>query len=1419
MQPKSLGHPCYPRDFHELRVISNGDPAVSSRLEPAESPFAPRKDASSDASLPIEWTPGPSRLGMVGTAESQPISSGPAIIPPQTGHAGSWESLPAAGIVSVPSPVLGTLRVPSASSSAFVSASSSIGPGASSGLAATLPVSLETMARPDLKAQMLRGELPVLFKSVSSALESRLQAAAGVPANVAVVSYQWNARGQITHIVQADPDGPGPQTAPETSYAYDSSGRLSGMTLPDSSTRLWTYDAAGRVTSYTDEIGRQTLTSYDSTTGLALSVRQVVGEVDSTANSETDDILTAYTYTTSSADPAAAPAGLVATVTDPLGHVTAYDYNSRGSVTRVTYALGTADEAFVQFAYDSANRLTSQTDELGRRTQFTYDALSRVIARTDPDPDAAGPQSAPVTRYEYTPLGQLLRETDPLGRVTEYVYQNGQLADIHGPLAPAVRSTTSSLLTTQDALGRVTSQTDAMGNVTAFAYSDSGRTITITGPDPDGTGPLVSPVVVYQHDSAGNVVSITDATGGITTFGYDDLGRKITETGPDPDGTGPLPAPVTHYAYDKANNLLSVTDSLGHTTEYAYDARDRRIAILDAEGGLTEFAYDDVGNLTALTDPVGNTTTWVYDNLNRVISETNELGYTRYFTYDLAGRQIEKIDRNGRVTQYGYDSSDHLTSEIWYSNTTDAAAHQDATNEVYWQYDSAGRLLSESDNYSSSTYTYDDQNRRISETISNRNSEIVVLTAGYSRADDLRTSFSVTVGGVADLQQTFAYTSTGLLTHIAQTGQTGGNAVASIGIDLAYDSLGRLVHLDRFQGTSFVAGSTWQYDSQNRLVALTHAQGQTNLTGYTWSCDIASRLTDATSPDGPVHYSYDDTDQLAAADYENTQQFDESYQWDANGNRSDSGWVTGANNQLLSDGTFWYSYDAEGNRTARFIWTDTDADSLIDDGERSQITEYSWDNRNRLTRVSERATDNGLLTHAIDYLYDTQNRWIGEIADSDGNGVVDCQIRFTYDGNLISLQFDKAGTGIVNAADLSHRYLWQSQAVDIILADETVTSTSAPGVVTYPLTDQLGTVRDLATLNAQSGVTSVANHIRYDSFGKVVGESDARISTLVGYTGLPQSKATGLVMTATRPYDPSAMRFAAEDWIGYDGGVTNTSEYVSNGPVNGRDPKGTETWLFPWEDDADLNPLHAIPFWFSHTPAEHMRGFYTTDTDETPFTQSAMEAAGRSVNEKVEAAQAFFNKLSKEIHAAGKELADAFVATIKEAFRMTTQAVNDTLKKAATDLQGSYKDQSRFKVKIGTMGEIAYGTQTQGLLEATKFVGSAGVFGSGRLKFPRSSLLGEANPILGLSVNLSAQGTWNFTGTFEGDAFVTITPNFALRWQFDAGLATAFVELGISGSCKKTVDDILAGRFSKKDISASLYARYAVDCPTGTQTV
>ena len=103
------------------------------------------------------------------------------------------------------------------------------------------------------------------------------------------------------------------------------------------------------------------------------------------------------------------------------------------------------------------------------------------------------------------------------------------------------------------------------------------------------------------------------------------------------------------------------------------------------------------------------------------------------------------------------------------------------------------------------------------------------------------------------------------------------------------------------------------------------------------------------------------------------------------------------------------------------------------------------------------------------------------------------------------MQFDEdcSGPTQMTNANLTHRYLWQPDAVDQLMADEQVTDPNAAGNVVFPLTDQEGTIHDLAMYNTATGQTSVVNHLVYDAFGKLVSQTNSAVECLFGYTGRP----------------------------------------------------------------------------------------------------------------------------------------------------------------------------------------------------------------------------------------------------------------------------------------------------------------------------
>ena len=250
------------------------------------------------------------------------------------------------------------------------------------------------------------------------------------------------------------------------------------------------------------------------------------------------------------------------------------------------------------------------------------------------------------------------------------------------------------------------------------------------------------------------------------------------------------------------------------------------------------------------------------------------------------------------------------------------------------------------------------------------------------------------------------------------------------------------------------------------------------------------------------------------------------------------------------------------------------------------------DVRNRLSEVTTRATAGGPATSIVDYLYDAENRWIGENIDSTGDGQIDQEIRFAYDGDQIVLEFDKDLSGgsssAMTASDLSHRYLW-GPTVDQLLADEqlpplppregqgeggqgsggqtTGYDLTQPGTVVWALTDNQNTVRDLGVYNAQTGVTSIANHRVYDSFGNLLSQTNpatgnaAAVDCLFGYTGFAWDHGSGTWRSDTRPYNPTTGRWIQKDKIVFDGGDTNLDRYCGNSPMNAVDSTGEWVYL------------------------------------------------------------------------------------------------------------------------------------------------------------------------------------------------------------------------------------------------------------------
>jgi len=936
--------------------------------------------------------------------------------------------------------------------------------------------------------------------------------------------YLFDEMNRLIKVTEADPDGSGPATKPVTSYTYDAANNMVSMVDAKNNATTYEYDSMNRQIKTTDAVNGQIKREYDAVGNLISVIDELGHETQYKYDSrnrliETKDPegnVTKYGYDLDDNR---------TSVIDPKGNQTSFFYDSRARLIREVDPKGKV----TKYEYDLSDNLIATTDPNGNRTQFNYDDLNRLIQETDP--------LGGVFTNSYDKVGNRLTTTDALGYTTQYQYDNRDrrtlITDALGGVTSYSYDTVNNVQTVTDelnrtttygydALQRQTSVKNPLGHTTTYGYDAVGNLTLLTDANnhttvysydklnrrTQVTNALLNNVST-TYDAASNITAITDEKGRTTTFQYDKNNQNTTIK--DPLGH------TTTTTYDAVGNVKSVINPLGDTTSYSYDSNNQKTQITDPEGNITSFTYDPNGNVLSVVDTENNTTSYTYDKLDRQLTETNQLGQTRSQSYDLVGNLKKVIDRNGRTRVFNYDENNRQVTEQWLS------AGNNPLRTINYNYDAADQLTAVSDPDSSYNYTYDAAGR-----ITQRNNagtpQVPTVALNYTY-DAVNNQLSVkdSINGQLKGTETFTYNALNLVTKITQSGI----GVIDKRVDMSYDAANQLTGVTRYAnlpGTQLVASSTYTYDNAGRLTNLIHKKGSLTLANYNWLFDAGNRITQFSSPDGVSNYSYDKLDQIKAVDH--TYQADENYNYDDNGNRTNSGYNTGGNNRLSGDGQYNYEYDAEGNLTKK------------EEIATGNVTLLEWDYRNRLTSVVTYDSSGNIIKSAS-YTYDAFDRRIVKNVDSDGSGPAPASVEsFVYDGTHIALTFDGNG-------NLTHRYLY-GPGVDQIIADQ-----NSSGQVLWALTDNQGTVRDVIDSN---GV--VLNHIQYDSFGQVTGETNPTVDFRFGYTGREFDEETGLYYYRARYYDPKVGRFISEDPIGFNGGDANLYRYVDNSPVNGTDPDG-----------------------------------------------------------------------------------------------------------------------------------------------------------------------------------------------------------------------------------------------------------------------
>ncbi len=783
--------------------------------------------------------------------------------------------------------------------------------------------------------------------------------------------------------------------------------------------------------------------------------------------------------------------GHISSVSDAVGNAAAFEYEDN-FLSRITNPDGKS----IAFTYDSAGRLLKIADCMGNNYLVNgYDIFGRVVKQT-----ISGRGDSHVA---YDTVERTTTFTDETGNETKYCYdENGHMTGIEQDGRGIKQS--------YNADGRLTEQTDRMGNVTRMAYDAFGRMNQVTYPD--GSKELISynernyPVRIvnrdgaeslYEYDARNNLTSVQDERGNLCTYTYDESDNLITytdkeghvwsytydannhlEQAQDPEGNiykyshdaigrlvsyiSPSGKTVTRH-YSATGQLLSLTDDDG-TLAYDYNNNGSNISVTDRRGNSRRLEYDGIGQPVLATDFMGNEYRFDYDQKGNLAKETDPLGYSRSYTYDASGNCIACTDHNGNTSEYSFDAARQLTevkdaagnlTQYAYDPMGRVTTVTDALkNQTSYTYDAMGRLLSVTDamGYSVS-YTYDHAGNLLTKTDENG----ATISYTYNKENRL-TSIESDAGTIL-----FTYDSLGRVTTVQDED---GNLE-----DTVYDGDGNVTEFSDKEGgkTTYVYDSAghlsertdprggktaYAYDENGNCIKITDAEGFEHLYKY----DANNRLTKETNPLGyETVYEYNGRGELKSVT--DARGGKTAYEYDGNGNL--------IKEENPAGGVAVYTYDSLGRLT----------ESL--DAENNKRS-YAYDANGNMTSYTD-ANENQWL-----YAYDAVNRLVS-VTDKNGNSL---EMAYTGTGKLASVkdredaetsyEYDKLGrlVKIQDALENSLSFTYDSQG-------RVLSQTDGKGNITEYTYSPSGNL--LSVKAPEGGIVTYT----YDGAGQVLTETDA----------------------------------------------------------------------------------------------------------------------------------------------------------------------------------------------------------------------------------------------------------------------------------------------------------------------------------------
>ncbi|WP_431981737.1 DUF6531 domain-containing protein [Streptomyces qinglanensis] len=829
-------------------------------------------------------------------------------------------------------------------------------------------------------------------------------------------------------------------------YRYDEAGNLAEVINSSGKAMRFTYDGEGRMLSWTDRNGVWCRFTYD--------------EAGRTTHTQGTDGIYNDTFTYDDTT-------RTTTYTDSHGHSTVFRYNDDGQVTTETDPLG--NTTYTEWDARGHDRL-SHTDELGRTTRYSYDEAgnlaevllpdgSRMSATYNPlrQPTAVTEPGGACWLHTYDEQGNLTRSVDPAGAVSHYAYdERCHLTAISDALGHTRRITPTPA-------GLPATVTDALGHTTSISRDTFGRITEITDP--------LGHVTRMAWTVEGKPRWREDAAGGRESWTWDAEGNLLTHTDPAGNSSRHTPGP-----WDMP---VSRTDADGATYTFTYDTTLRLTRVTNPQGLHWEYEYDAAGRLTSETDFNGAHLTYEPDPASQLTARTNAVGQTLRYTRDALGRVTEQHDEDAdTVTTYTYNA----TGDLIRASSPDA--------EVIIERDLLGRVLTETTNGRTLSYTYNPLGLPVQRTTSSG------LTSTWTYDADGRAVELATDHGTL----TFAYDAAGRETE-RRTGD--------ISLIQQWDAADRLSTQRVRSGPELLQHRTYSYRPDGHLTEIRELATGTRR----FTLDPVGRVTRVSAHGWRETYKYDPAGNLTNA---------EAPDHPAPGKRQTEGTL------LHRAGRTSYDHDASGRRTSKT--------RRLLNGQRRTWT-YTWNAEDRLTAVT--TPDGATWT----YVYDPLGRRISK-RSPDGETTT-----FTWDDTRLAEQTTPDGKSTTwDYAPGTHRPLTQTDHTQLIPEPGTslLTKLNEPRA-TRPafhaiLTDLTGTPTELITPEG-----SLAWQYRTTLWGTPLPSPNDRsdITCTLRFPGQYADPESGLHYNYFRYYDPGTARYLTSDPLGV-APAPNPHAYVRN---------------------------------------------------------------------------------------------------------------------------------------------------------------------------------------------------------------------------------------------------------------------------------